>query len=39
MINIPLMPQLGIYVSKIAPTLRITVTDVDIVDDDDDSSC
>lgn len=37
MINIPFMPQLGIYVSKIDPTLRITVTDVDIVDDDDDS--
>lgn len=35
--NIPSMPQLGIYVSKIDPTLRITVTDVDIVDDDDDS--
>ncbi len=26
--NIPSMPQLGIYVSKIDPTLRITVTDV-----------
>lgn len=36
--NIPSMPQLGIYVSKIDPTLHITVTDVDIVDDDDDSS-
>ncbi len=35
--NIPSMPQLGIYVSKIHPTLRITVTDVDIVDNDDDS--
>lgn len=35
--NIPSVPQLGIYVSKIDPTLRITVTDVDIVDDDDDS--
>ena len=35
--NIPSMPQLGIYVSKIDPTLRITVTDVDIVDDDDES--
>ncbi|EGT0647000.1 hypothetical protein JAF95_000045 [Citrobacter braakii] len=33
--NIPSMPQLGIYVSKIDPTLRITVTDVDIVDDDE----
>lgn len=37
MSNIPSMPQLGIYVSKIDPALRITVTDVDIVDDDDDS--
>lgn len=35
--NIPSMLQLGIYVSKIDPTLRITVTDVDIVDDDDES--
>lgn len=35
--NITSMPQLGIYVSKIDPTLRITVTDVDIVDDDDES--
>ncbi|WP_438335733.1 hypothetical protein ACSYAE_07715 [Edwardsiella tarda] len=34
--NIPTMPQLGIYVSKIDPTLRITVTDVDIVDDSPD---
>jgi len=34
--NIPSMPQLGIYVSKIDPTLRITVTDVDIVDDSPD---
>ncbi|HEE8951815.1 TPA: hypothetical protein QH699_003553 [Providencia rettgeri] len=32
--NIPSMPQLGIYVSKIDPTLSIIVTDVDIVDDD-----
>ncbi|MCT1589022.1 hypothetical protein [Morganella morganii] len=37
MSNIPSMPQLGIYVSKINPALRITVTDVDVVDDDDDS--
>ncbi|MEY0663286.1 hypothetical protein AB7281_11655 [Providencia rettgeri] len=37
MSNIPSMPQLGIYVSKIDPALRITVTDVDVVDDDDDS--
>ena len=35
--NIPPIPQLGIYVSKIDPTLRITVTDVDIVDGEDDS--
>ncbi len=35
--NIPPIPQLGIYVSKINPTLRITVTDVDIVDGEDDS--
>lgn len=35
--NIPSMPQLGIYVSKIDPNRRIIVTDVDIVDDDDDS--
>ncbi len=34
--NIPSMPQLGSYVSKIDPTLRITVTDVDIVDDSPD---
>ncbi|EJD6378128.1 hypothetical protein ACPW90_001092 [Providencia rettgeri] len=37
MSNIPSMPQLGIYVSKIDPALRITVTDVDVVDDDNDS--
>lgn len=34
--NIPSMPQLGIYVSKIDPNLRITVTDVDIVVDSPD---
>lgn len=32
------MPQLGIYVSKTDPSLRITVTDVDVVDNEDDSS-
>lgn len=36
--NIPSMPRLGVFVSKIDPTLRITVTEVDIVDGDDDSS-
>ncbi|MDV1561329.1 hypothetical protein [Raoultella planticola] len=35
--NIPSMPQLGVYVSKIDPALRITVTDVDVVDEDDNS--
>lgn len=34
--NISSIPQLGIYVSKIDPTLRITVTNVDIVDDSPD---
>lgn len=35
--NISSMPRLGVFVSKIDPTLRITVTDVDIVDGDDES--
>ncbi|CDG21369.1 conserved protein of unknown function [Xenorhabdus poinarii G6] len=30
------MPQLGIYVSKTDPSLRITVTDIDLVDDKND---
>lgn len=36
MSNILPMPQLGIYVSKTDPSLRITVTDVDIADDEND---
>ncbi|RJL50646.1 hypothetical protein D5071_12870 [Pectobacterium carotovorum] len=31
------MPQLGIYISKTDPNLRITVTDVDVVDAENDS--
>lgn len=31
------MPKLGIYVSKTNPSIRISVTDVDIADDEDDS--
>ncbi|EFO3867778.1 hypothetical protein QQN17_000650 [Escherichia coli] len=37
MSNISSMPQLGIYVSKTDPSLRITVTEVDVVDDEFDS--
>ncbi|QKN81348.1 hypothetical protein [Scandinavium goeteborgense] len=38
MSDLSTMPQLGIYVSKTDPSLRITVTDVDVVDDEDDLS-
>ncbi|NCG49721.1 hypothetical protein [Serratia fonticola] len=36
MSNNSAMPQLGIYVSKTDPNLRITVTEVDVVDDEND---
>lgn len=38
MSDLSTIPQLGIYVSKSDPSLRITVTDVDVIDDEDDSS-
>ncbi|MCE1610727.1 hypothetical protein L8P11_16950 [Enterobacter kobei] len=34
MSDLSTIPQLGIYVSKSDPSLRITVTDVDVVDND-----
>ena len=38
MSNTPPIPREGIYVSKTDPSLRITVTEVDIVDDESDTS-
>lgn len=37
MIEEKMIPREGIYVSKTDPSLRITVTDVVVVDDEDDS--
>ncbi|HDG8066628.1 hypothetical protein ACU6Z1_18405 [Klebsiella aerogenes] len=37
MIEEKVIPREGIYVSKTDPSLRITVTDVVVVDDEDDS--
>ena len=38
MSDLSTIPQLGIYVSKSDPSLRITVTDVDVVDSEDETS-